>query len=81
MLCGGLLVGLHGYIVDAVLLLPLFVSLADKLGLQKTFLLSGLVGFSASAASSASTAFVSQLALAALFVWLVFFAPVDERAW
>ena len=80
MLCGGLLVGLHGYMVDAVLLLPLFVALTGRLGLEKTFLLSALVGFSTAAASSVSTAFVAQFTLAGLFVWLAILAPVGEGA-
>ncbi|MFB3778301.1 MAG: glycosyltransferase family 87 protein [Bryobacteraceae bacterium] len=79
MLCGGVLVGMHAYMVDACFLLPLFISLADGLGLEKVFLLSGAAGLAAAAAGGASTAFIAQLALAALFVWLVLVAPTDER--
>ncbi len=79
MLCGGVLVGLHGYMVDAAFLLPLFVTLADDLGLGRVSLISGLIGFSAAAASSTSTALIPQLALVAIFGWLVFFTREGKR--
>jgi hypothetical protein len=78
-LAGGVLTGLHGYIVDAAFLLPLFFSLADELGLGKIIVVSSLIGFSTVAAGSPSTALVPQLALLALFTWLAFFAPEAKR--
>jgi hypothetical protein len=66
-LCGSLLIGLHGYIYDCAILLPLLLCLADGIHPAKGLALSLLFGVSTITLSNPHTSVVGQLAILLLF--------------
>jgi hypothetical protein len=78
-ICAGLLVSLHAFMNDCGLLLPLFISLSNFVGIGRTYILTGLVGFSTVTLGLPSTSWIGQVAILLLFSGLVLKASFESR--
>ncbi len=79
-LCAGLLIGLHSFIYDCAILLPLFLTRAGRAGFGITPTLSMLIGSSALALTAPSISVIGQLSVLLLFCWIVYRARQTDLA-
>ncbi len=70
-LFSGLLISLHAYLPDCMLVLPLMLSVTEYTGPAKVMIMTGLIGISTLALTEPRVAFLAQLVMIALFVWVL----------